>query len=249
MYYNYQENGAKSFVGTLYSYDFATGGVRNILSSTIRRLQRHRRDVAHTSITYSETAWQSGRWRDQADRRLALRERELHVHRDARRRQHASDYRDGTLIGVNVRTVNATSSSTGSSTVAINGHQDGRAFRVDGLASTNGFLGTQYYAAYLGFMYTYTSRYDHYYLQHRHLETASPRWTTARLHRPACNDERLAPARRPPTTTVGASTRPTTPTRTRRRRSSSSTATWAATSRRSAGSGWTGSELPATCRA
>jgi hypothetical protein len=163
MYYNYQENGAKSFVGTLYSYDFATGGVRNILPSTIGG-SNDTVGVAQTSITFSETAWSRdggvikpiGGWRSQDGNFMYI------VTRGA---VNSSDYRDGTLIGVNVRTVNATSSSTGSSTVAINGHQDGRAFRVDGLASTNGFLGTQYYAAYLGFMYTYSSRYDQYYFQ------------------------------------------------------------------------------------
>ena len=37
--------------------------------------------------------------------------------------------------------------------------------RRGGFPTYNGFMGTQYYAAYFGFAYTYSSRYDNYYFQ------------------------------------------------------------------------------------
>ena len=156
MYYYYVENGAKSFVGTIYSYDFSGGSVKNILSSSDGGCNRHGRVRADLDLLL-DLGWSTdggvikpiGGFR-------SLNGDFLYV--ITRGAISSSSYRDSAVIGVNVRSLDTSQS--------INSHTDGRAFAVAGFNTYNGFYPTQYYLAAMGFaQYSYSSQYHQYYLQ------------------------------------------------------------------------------------
>jgi hypothetical protein len=164
MLYTYQEYGAKSYVGSLYSYDFAGGNVRNILGSTDGGCNKTV-GSAQTSISFSTSSWgldggvikPIGGFRSMNGDFLYL------ITRGA---VNTSDYRDSTLIAANVRSLN-----TGQS---INGRTDGRAYRPSGFHTYNGFYPTQYYLGALGWStYSYSSLYNQYYVQMGDTQTAA----------------------------------------------------------------------------
>jgi hypothetical protein len=142
-YYMYY--GAKSYVGSIYSYDFSDSSVRNILSSTDGGCNKTV-GSAFTSTSFSTASW--------ADDGGMIKPFGgfLSANRDffyicTRGAVNATDYRDGSLIGINVRSLDTTQN--------INGHTDGRAFRVGGFNTYNGFLDAQYYLCYYGIGYYY----------------------------------------------------------------------------------------------
>ena len=164
MTYTYAEYGAKSFVGTIYSYGFGDTSVRNILSSTYGGSNKTV-GSAQTSISYSTSSWAVdggvikpiGGFRSQNGDFLYI------ITRGA---LSSSDYRDSQVIGVNVRSLDTNQS--------INSRTDGRAFLHDGRSSLNGFYPTQYYLAAMGFaQYSYSSLYHQYYLQVGDTQTAA----------------------------------------------------------------------------
>ena len=157
-YYRYSS--AKSFVGSLYSYDFAGNGVRNILAASDGGANKTV-GTAYTQYNYSPSSWQTdaGLIKPVAGFR-SENGNFLYIATRGATSTSSTRQRDGALIGINVRSVNA----AGSSAVGINGHQDGRAFYVDGFGLQNGFLSAHYYypARGMGF-YSYSSNYTHYY--------------------------------------------------------------------------------------
>jgi len=156
MYYYYAENGAKSFVGSFYSYDFSDQSVRNILSSTYGGCNKTV-GSAQSSINFSTSAWQvDGGVIKPIGGFRSMNGDFLYV--ITRGGISSSDKRDAQVIGVNVRSLDTSQS--------INSRTDGRAFLCDGRGSTNGFYPTQYYLAAMGFaQYSYSSLYHQYYLQ------------------------------------------------------------------------------------
>jgi len=156
MYYAYAQTGAKSFVGSIYSFTFSDQSVKNILSSTYGGCNKTV-GSSQSSINFSTAAWAVdggvikpiGGFRSMNGDFLYI---------VTRGGLSSSDMRDAQLIGVNVRSLD-----TGQS---INSRTDGRAFLCDGRSSLNGFYPTQYYLGGMGFaQYSYSSLYHQYYLQ------------------------------------------------------------------------------------
>ncbi len=152
---------AKSFVGSLYSYDFTGGGVRNILAAADGGCNKTV-GTAYTSYTFSQSSWQTdgGVIKPAAGFRSQNGDF-LYIATRGAVYTGTSKMRDGALIGVNVRSVNA----AGSSSLSINGHRDGRAFYVGFPSGNNynGFLSAYYPYSAFGFGYTYSSAYQQYY--------------------------------------------------------------------------------------
>ena len=152
---------AKSFVGSIYSFDFAAGGVRNILAAADGGSNKTV-GTAYSMFTYSYSSWQTdgGVIKPVAGFRSADGNFLYIVTRGAVSTA-TNKKRDGGLIGVNVRSVNA----AGSSSVNINNRQDGRGFYVSFPSGMNynGFLSSHYPYVAMGIGYTYSSTYQNYY--------------------------------------------------------------------------------------
>ena len=137
--------GAKSYVGSIYSYDFSDGSVRNILSSSDGGCNKTV-GAAFTSTSFSTSSWQTDGGVIKPFGGFISQNREF-LYIATKGAINTSNYRDGTLIGVNIRSLNTSQS--------INGHSDGRAFVVGGFNSLNGFYDKQYYLHYYGLGYYY----------------------------------------------------------------------------------------------
>ena len=157
-YYRYSSS--KSFVGSLYSYDFAGGNVRNILSASDGGCNKTV-GATYTRFNFSSSSWQvDGGLIKPIAGWVSQNGNFLYIVTHGATGTASNRQRDGGVIGVNIRTVNA----AGSSALAINGHQDGRAFYVNGFATSNGFLPAHYYYSAYGIgHYSYSSTYMNYY--------------------------------------------------------------------------------------
>ncbi len=151
-YYMYY--GAKSYVGSLYSYDFSDSSVRNILSSSYGGCNKTV-GSAFTSTSFSTSSWVTDGGVIKPTRGFLSMNREFY-YIATRGAITSSSYRDGTLIGVNVRSLDTTQS--------VNGHTDGRAFLVGGFNGQNGFFDGSYPYHYmgLGYYYYYPGYYWYY---------------------------------------------------------------------------------------
>ncbi len=158
--YSYMASGSKSFIGSLYSYSFSDNGVRSILSSsdggcnlTVGSTQ--------TSISFSTSQGQTdggvirpwGGFLSKNGNFFYI------VNHEA---LSTSDYTNARLVGVNVRSLDSSSS--------INSHLDGRAFAVGGMGSSVGYHGFYPFLDYTSFFgmgseyyyYHYHQYYNHY---------------------------------------------------------------------------------------
>ena len=155
-HYYYRYESAKSFVGSLYSYDFTSGYVRSILAASNGGCNKTIGSIINKP-NFSYSSWQvdGGLIKPVAGFRSG-NGNFLYISTRGATGTSSSRQRDNALIGVNVRSLNTSAS--------INGHTDGRGFYVDGFGTRNGFLSGHYYysASNIG-MYSYSSNYQHYY--------------------------------------------------------------------------------------
>jgi len=152
----YMYDAAQAFVGSIYSYQFSNHAVKNILSSTYGGANQTVGSTL-TSVSYSTTSWQTdggvikpiGGW-------VSPNRNFLYIITKGGLSSSTSYRRDGSILGVNIRSLN-----TGQS---INGRTDGRAFHPSWPDSQVGFYPVQYYIAAYGIgYYYYASLYHQYY--------------------------------------------------------------------------------------